>query len=66
MLPIPKERLKPFEAVMEQKPIPLMQAGHELRTIQTFFGHPDIRTTMIYLHCLPPKPGKELKSPLDF
>jgi hypothetical protein len=29
-------------------------------------GHSDIRTTMIYTHCVPSRTIKEAKSPLDF
>jgi site-specific recombinase XerD len=44
----------------------LLQANYDIRTIQTLLGHNDVRTTMIYTHCVPSKTIKELKSPLDF
>jgi len=44
----------------------LLQAGYDLRTIQELLGHADIRTTMIYTHCVPSRTIKEVASPLDF
>jgi integron integrase len=44
----------------------LLQANYDIRTIQTLLGHSDVRTTMIYTHCIPSKTAKEAKSPLDF
>ena len=44
----------------------LLQANYDIRTIQTLLGHSDVRTTMIYTHCVPSKTLKEIKSPLDF
>ncbi len=44
----------------------LLQANYDIRTIQTMLGHTDVRTTMIYTHCVPSKTVKEAKSPLDF
>jgi len=31
----------------------LLQANYDIRTIQTLLGHSDVRTTMIYTHCVP-------------
>jgi len=44
----------------------LLQANYDIRTIQTMLGHADVRTTMIYTHCIPSKTAKEAKSPMDF
>ncbi len=44
----------------------LLQANYDIRTIQTLLGHSNIRTTMIYTHCVPSRTSKEAKSPLDF
>ena len=44
----------------------LLQANYDIRTIQTLLGHSDVKTTMIYTHCVPSRTLKELKSPLDF
>ena len=44
----------------------LLQAGYDIRTIQTMLGHADVRTTRIYTHCVPSRTLTELKSPLDF
>lgn len=44
----------------------LLQANYDIRTIQTKLGHTNLKTTMIYTHCVPVRTVKEAKSPLDF
>ncbi|MBI4745113.1 MAG: integron integrase [Deltaproteobacteria bacterium] len=44
----------------------LLQFNYDIRTIQEMMGHSDVRTTMIYTHCVPSRTKKEAKSPLDF
>jgi len=37
-----------------------------MRASQALLGHANVRTTMIYTHCVPSRMIKDLKSPLDF
>ena len=43
----------------------LIEAGYDIRTVQEFLGHKDVRTTMIDTHVLN-KGGRGVQSPADF
>jgi len=42
----------------------LLEAGHNIRTIEELLGHKHVNTTMIYTHVIRKKPS-EIRSPLD-
>jgi site-specific recombinase XerD len=42
----------------------LLEAGYDVRQVQTLLGHANLQTTMIYTHVMN-KPAIAVKSPID-
>jgi site-specific recombinase XerD len=42
----------------------LLHSGYDIRTVQDFLGHKDVKTTLIYTHVLN-RGGLAVHSPLD-
>lgn len=74
MLPIPDEILKPFEAVMEQKPLLPALRPHYRKWLRYYldfrvkYPTPDSKSdhVRLFIEKLRSKTVKEAKSPLDF